>query len=141
MTVHRLELVVKIKVREEKRRLKVMVDALARLEATRSAQRAVEASLSHQSLRKGMAAEYCASEMARLRALACAAHTRSALNAAVNAAQNACDAWAMAHTHATRIRQVADARQAQAQQLNDTREQHRDDEWTTMRFLATRVSF
>ena len=140
MAAQRLAVLAKIKSHEAKKRLQVMTAAMTRAEATREALHAAEANMARQFIRKGMAAEYCASEMDRLRSSEIAKHVRNALEAALDTARSAHAEWTAAHIHATAVLQVANMRRSIVQRLNDAREQCQGDEWAMLRFVSNRNS-
>lgn len=134
MSTVRLDVVVKVKEREEDARLDALARALRRVEAAKAALRKAEAEASSDVRGRGVAADYCLYEAAWARAQEAVRHARAALDAAQRAAEEARAAWMHARSRAEAVRRVADARRAEVRQRDAARERRVSDELTLLRY-------
>lgn len=133
----RLDVVVKVKAREEARRLEQLVAARQRVDAARRALRAAEERAGAELTARGRAADFFIYEVARARALELVKQARQALDTASHREASAQSAWAAARSQAEAVRRLADARRAEVRQLAEAREQKSSDDLTLLRFAHT----
>lgn len=137
MTQVRLDVVVKVKAREEEKCLEAMAGALRQVEAAKAALQQAEDEANRDLLGCGVAADFCVYEAARARALEVVKRARAVLDAAKQAAEDTRVAWMTARTQADAVRRVADARRAEVHQLNEVRERRTADDLTLLRYART----
>ncbi|MEW5738158.1 MAG: hypothetical protein AB1938_04495 [Myxococcota bacterium] len=130
----RLDVVVKVKAREEERRLEAMADGQRRVEAAKAALRAAEAQAARELSGSCVAADFCVYDTARARALELVKRARQELVSAERAAEASRVAWATARSQTDAVRRVADTRRAEVLQLAEKKERRSEDELTLLRF-------
>ncbi|MCC6335741.1 MAG: flagellar FliJ family protein [Myxococcales bacterium] len=133
----RLDVVVKVKAREEDKRLEAMAQAVRQVEVARAALRDAQAQADRDLSGCGVAADFCVYEAARARALEAVKRARLAVGAAVKAVESTRAAWVTARSQTDAVRRVADTRRAEVQQLADRQERRASDDLTLMRFART----
>lgn len=130
----KLDVVVKVKAREEERRLELLAAAQRQVVAARKALRDAEAQADAELTTCGRAADFCVYEVARARALEVVKRARTALDVALQGEATARAAWVMARSQVDAVRRVADARRTEVRQLAETRERKSVDDLTLLRF-------
>ncbi|GMU58383.1 MAG: hypothetical protein AMXMBFR34_01460 [Myxococcaceae bacterium] len=133
----RLDVVVKVKAREEDKRLEAMAQAVRQVEVARSALRDAQAQADRDLSGRGVAADFCVYEAARARALEAVKRARLAVGAAEKAVESTRAAWVTARSQTDAVRRVADTRRAEVRQLADRQERRAGDDLTLMRFGRT----
>lgn len=137
MVSGRLDVVVRLRDREEERRLEQLAMAQRRVAAARESVRDAEAGAARELNGGGRAADYCVYEAARARALEAVKRTRAELDAALQAEAAARAAWTAARAQADAVRRVAEARHAEALRLAETRERRAADDLVLLRMAHT----
>jgi flagellar biosynthesis chaperone FliJ len=130
----KLDVVVKVKAREEERKLEALSASRQRVEAARQALRDARARADAELTGGGRAADFCVHESARARSLELVKQAQAKLDAAVEAETAARAAWMAARSQADAVRRVADARRAELLRESEARERKSADELTLLRF-------
>lgn len=130
----RLDVVVKVKQREEERRLEALAGTLRAAQAARHALALAEAEARHERRRQGSAAEYSDEELARQRLLERVAAARAKLEQATAAVEQSRAEWTAAHRGAEAVRRVADARRSEVVEERERAERKTLDELALLQF-------
>jgi flagellar export protein FliJ len=130
----RLDTVVRVKEREEERRLDTLSQAQRRAEEEAAALREAQARAEVELTGGGMAADFCVYEAARARALEVVRRARLAVEAAQREVEAARAQWVTAKAQTEAVRRVADARHAEVRRLAEAKEQKALDDLTLLRF-------
>jgi flagellar biosynthesis chaperone FliJ len=129
----RLDVVVKVKQREEDRRLERFSKDLRQVEAARDALQQAQRAANTDNRVTGLAAVWSLEEAARQRAVAQVANAKARLDEAAKAAEASRSEWAKARNSAEAVRRVADARRDEVVRELNRRETRDLDELALLR--------
>lgn len=133
MVAVRLDVVVKVKQREEDRRLERFSSDLRVVEDAKHALQRAEDAARRDNRVTGLAAVWSLEEAARQRAVAQLATARETLSQAAKVAEQSRAEWARARNSAEAVRRVADARREEVVRELDRRESRALDELALLR--------
>jgi flagellar biosynthesis chaperone FliJ len=133
MVTVKLDVVVKVKEREEERRLEALAAARRHVAQAREALEAAQERARAELCASGRAADFCLYEAARARAQEAVKAATAALTRARQGEEAARQAWVAARSQADAVRRAAETRRREVLQLAESRERKREDELTLLR--------
>lgn len=133
----RLDVVVKVKAREEEKRLLVFSKALRSVETAQQALQRAEAEANREGRRRGLAADFSLQDVARGRALEAVRQAQARLQTVAKVAEASKAAWVEAKVRTDAVRRVAETRRSEVRLEEDKRENRELDELAVLRFTST----